>query len=128
MYGFMYGGKAFATCQSQSRVCPSMARGWSVREVLLGPPELGPWVKGGITLACMSGTALLGFYVQQRLIETYYSGHQAEIHQRVKKIKQREMQQIAALGGEDAVAAVPNIPRGEGALLRLGGRRDGGKD
>ena len=105
-----------------------MVRGWSARELLLGPPELSPWIKGGITLVCMSGSALVGFYLQQRLIETYYSGHQAEIHQRVKAIKQREMQQIAALGGEGAVAAVPDIPRGEGALLRIGGRRDGRKD
>ena len=92
-----------------------------LRELMLGPTEVSPFMKGCITLVCMTGSAMLGFYVQQRLIERYYSGEAAELHQRVKAIQHRELQEIAARGGADARAAVPDLPRGELALLRGGG-------
>lgn len=99
---------------------------WSARELLLGPPDVGPYTKGIVTLTCMAGSALLGFYVQQRLIDKYYSGNKAAIQQRVREIKQRELQEIARQGGGEAAArAVPDVTRsGVGALLSSGRRRE----
>ena len=128
----------------------------TIGELLLGPTDVSPFMKASITLVCMTGCSLVGFFVQQRLIESYYSGDKAEvlrccacrvagipwlwfacspdwcsrpqIHRRVKEIQERELREIAMRGGgAEAAAAVPEVARGEGALLRFGGRaRDGG--
>ena len=66
-----------------------------VGQWLLGPEDMSSTKKGIITLFCMTSSCLLGFYVQQRIIEKYYGGEQAEIHRRVNEIKRREMQAIA---------------------------------
>ena len=99
---------------------------WSLRELLLGPTDVGPYTKGIVTLVVMTCTSLAGFLVQQRLIDHYYSGDTLDIHQRVKRIKHRELQEIAARGGEAAADAVPSgrILRGEGALLHMGRKKD----
>ena len=94
----------------------------SARDLLLGPADMSPFRKGAITLACMSASALLGFYVQQRLIEKYYSGEKAELMMRVREIKRRELLEIARQGGgEAAAAALPVERKGESALLGKGG-------
>ena len=49
---------------------------------LLGPPEVSNFTKGAITLVCMTGSCLAGFYFQQRLIENYFSGDKAEVRAR----------------------------------------------
>ena len=50
-----------------------------IGDFLLGPPEVTPFTKGCITLVCMTGCSLLGFYVQQSMIEKYYGGEQADV-------------------------------------------------
>ena len=97
-----------------------------VGQWLLGPEDMSSTKKGIITLFCMTSSCLLGFYVQQRIIEKYYGGEQAEIHRRVNEIKRREMQAIARAGGGDAsqIEAL-GVPKGEGALLNYGRKPDG---
>ena len=96
-----------------------------VGQWLLGPEDMSS-TKKGIIAALLHSVVVLGFYVQQRIIEKYYGGEQAEIHRRVNEIKRREMQAIARAGGGDAsqIEAL-GVPKGEGALLNYGRKPDG---
>ena len=87
-------------------------------QLLLGPVDMPASTKGTITLVCMTGFSLAGFYVQQWLIEKHYSGEQAELHVAVRKIKEREMMAIARQGGGDAsMDAVRQVSKGHDALI-----------
>ena len=96
-------------------------RSRSLGDLLLGPPEVTPVTKGTITFVCMLGCSLLGFRVQQHLIEKFYGGEQAEMHLRVKQIKEREMLALARAGGATEEDAVLQMPKGETALIHGGG-------
>ena len=54
--------------------------------------------KGLITAFSMGISCLAGFYYQQYLIEKYYVGAEAEIHQRVKELKRLELAAIQQQG------------------------------
>ena len=101
-----------------------MAR--KIGELLLGPPDVSAFTKAAITTVCMSGTALLGFYCQQKIIEKFYTGEDAELYLRVKAIKQRELQEIARRGGGELAAAAVPQGHGEGAIFQIGQERPQG--
>ena len=54
--------------------------------------------QAAITFVTMSFFSVIGFLYQQRLIREYVTDDMVDIHLRVKKIKERELAQIAAAG------------------------------
>ena len=62
-----------------------------------------------VTLFSMSLCAAIGFYVQQRMINNYYVGEQAELNRKVAEIKRLEMLELR-LAGERAEAAERKPP------------------
>jgi hypothetical protein len=69
---------------------------------MAGPQELGSTGRGAVTLVTMGFFCFAGFMLQNSLIQRLYTGEQAELHMRVKEIKEQELAAIAAVGEREA--------------------------
>ena len=67
-----------------------------------GPQELGSTGRGLVTFVTMGFFCFAGFMLQNSLIQRLYTGEMAELHQKVKEIKEKELAEIAAAGDRKA--------------------------
>ena len=61
------------------------------------PGELPQKYKMAITFVTMGICTIVGFWYQQRLIRQRYSDNDLELYLRVKRIRERELEAIAAM-------------------------------